>query len=460
MAKKQKISVTTKSQALKITHPDTAGIDVGKTLMQVSVPEDRCAESNRNFGTFTRDLKEISEWLRECGIKRVVMESTGVYWVSLFLMLQEGGFEAILVNAKDVKNMSGRKTDVNDADWLRFLGSCDLIKPCYQIASVARRLREFHRLRETKVKDASRELQHMQKALEKMNIKLDTVISDIAGKSGMAIIRAILAGERDPHTLASIASHRCKNDIETIALALEGTWDMEHILSLRMAVETYDYLLSQIQRIDTEMETFLDSYQLSESVQVTAVDLTPDKRSDKAKRYKNPVHFDVELQSFLMFGVNFLRIPGIGDGTLMTLMSELGPDFTKKFNTSAKFCRWCNVTPNDNITGGRIISSNIPKRPNPVGQALRQAAITLRSSKSPLGQYFRRMASRLGPAQAVVATAHKMAEIIYLMADRQVEYDDKRTATSERKIVEKRIALLEKKLNKLKTDNQGEIVNI
>lgn len=451
MAKKQKISVTTKSQALKITHPDTAGIDVGKTLMQVSVPEDRSEESNRNFGAFTKDLREIVKWLGACGIKRVVMESTGIYWVPLFLMLEEGGFDAILVDAKAVKNMSGRKTDVGDADWLRFLGSCDLISPCHQIASVARRLREYHRLRAAKVRDASRELQHMQKAMEKMNIKLDSAISDIAGKSGMSIIRAILAGERDSAVLASLADDRCRNSRETIASALEGTWDTEHILSLRMAVETYDHLLSQIRRIDGETEIFLDSHQLSETV-VTASDLDEDKRAGKAKRYKNPVKFDVELHSFLMFGVNLLRIPGVGEGTLMTLMAELGPGFTRKFSTPAKFCRWCNLTPSDNITGGRIISSKVPKRPNPVGQALRQSAITLRNSKSPMGQYFRRMSSRLGPAQAVVATAHKISEIVYLMVERQVEYDEKRTAVSEKEIVMKRIKLLEKKLVKLKSE--------
>lgn len=451
MAKERKISVTTKSQGLKITHPDTAGIDVGKTLMQVSVPRERCAESNRSFGTFTKDQKEIVEWLAECGIKRVVMESTGVYWVSLFLMLQERGFEAILVNARDVKNMSGRKTDVSDADWLRFLGSCDLIKPCFQIAPGARRLREFHRLRESKVKDASRELQHMQKAMEKMNIKLDGVISDIAGKSGMSIIRAILAGERNPHALASLADVRCKSNRETIASALEGTWDMEHILSLRMAMETYEFFLSQIQYIDNQMEIFLDSYELSQTADVTACDLTDDRRSGKPKRYKTPIKFDVELHSFLMFGVNLMRIPGVGEGTLMTLMAELGPDFTEKFSTAAKFCRWCNLTPKDNITGGRIISSKVPRRPNPVGQALRQAAIALRSSKRPLGQYFRRMSSRLGPAQAVVATAHKIAETIYLMVDRHVEYDDTKTSASEKEIVERRISILERKLAKLKT---------
>ena len=450
MAKKGKISVTTKSQGLKITHPDTAGIDVGKTQMQISVPEDRSVESNRCFGTFTKDLREITSWLVACGIRRVVMESTGIYWIPLFLQLQESGIEAILVNAKDVKNMSGRKTDVNDADWLRFLGSCDLIKPCFQIAAVARRLREFHRLRSQKIKDMSRELQHMQKAMEKMNIKLDSAISDIAGKSGMAIIRAILEGERDCRVLASLADLRCKSDRDTIASSLEGTWDMEHLLALRMAVETYDHLSSQIRLIDSEMEMFLNSYRSSPRVAVTAQDLTVDKRVNKRKRYRNPISFDVELQSFLMYGVNLLRIPGVGDGTLMTFMAELGPDFTTKFSKPSKFCRWCNLTPADNVTGGRVISSKVPKRPNPVGQALRQSAITLRNSKTPFGQYFRRMAARLGPAQAVVATAHKLAELIYLMVDRQMEYDERKTASTEAEIVEKRIKALENKLEKLR----------
>lgn len=451
MAKKRKISVSTKSQPLKVTHPDTAGIDVGKTLMQVSVPEDRSEKSNRSFGTFTKDLREIVQWLTGCGINRVVMESTGVYWIPLFLMLQEAGMEAILVNARDVKNMSGRKTDVNDADWLRFLGSCDLIRPCFQVAAVARRLREFHRLRDMKVKDMSRELQHMQKAMEQMNIKLDSAISHISGKSGMAIIRAILAGERNPHALASLADYRCKKSKETIAASLDGTWDMEHLLSLQMAVETYDHLASQIIRIDSEMEMFLNSYQLSDTANASVSDLSADKRCAKPKCPLNSIGFDVEMQSFLMFGVNLLGIPGIGEGTLLTLMAELGPDFTTKFSTSSKFCRWCNLTPTDNITGGRIISSRVPKRPNPVGQALRQSAITLRNSKTPLGQYFRRMATRLGPAQAVVATAHKTAEIIYLMVDRNVEYDNRKIESNEARIVENKIKSLEKRLEKLKS---------
>lgn len=450
MAKKQKICVTTKSQGLRVTHPSTAGIDIGKDLMQVSVPEDRSEKSNRSFGSFTKDLKEIISWLRECRIERVVMESTGIYWIPLFLQLQEAGFEAILVNAKEVKNMSGRKTDVNDADWLRFLGSCNLIRPCFQIAAVSRRLREYHRIHASKVRDMARELQHMQKAMGSMNIKLDSVISDIAGKSGMSIMRAMLNGERNPATLASLTDPHCKNDKATIEAALQGTWDIEHMLALRMAMETYDHLQTQIVRIEKEMEIFLDSYELIPVPSVKASDIN-DNRSGKRKQSKNPIHFDVELYSFLMYGVNLMRIPGVSDSTLITLMCELGPDFTSKFKTPGKFCRWCNLTPVDNVTGGMVTSSKVPKRPNPVGQALRQAASTLRKSDTPLGQYRRRMAARLGPAQAVVATAHKIAEIIYLMVERKVEYDESKTSQSESELTQKRIRFLEKKLSKLKS---------
>ena len=327
--------------------------------------------------------------------------------------------------------MSGRKTDVNDADWLRFLGSCNLIRPCFQIAAVSRRLREYHRIHASKVRDMARELQHMQKAMGSMNIKLDSVISDIAGKSGMSIMRAMLNGERNPATLASLTDPHCKNDKATIEAALQGTWDIEHMLALRMAMETYDHLQTQIVRIEKEMEIFLDSYELTPVPSVKASDIK-DNRSGKRKQSKNPIHFDVELYSFLMYGVNLMRIPGVSDSTLITLMCELGPDFTSKFKTPGKFCRWCNLTPVDNVTGGMVTSSKVPKRPNPVGQALRQAASTLRKSDTPLGQYRRRMAARLGPAQAVVATAHKIAEIIYLMVERKVEYDESKTDSLKR----------------------------
>lgn len=446
MAKKQRIIQTTKSRGLKITHPDTAGIDVGKDLMQVSVPQDRAEESNRSFGTFTCELAIIRDWLVSCGIRRVVMESTGVYWIPLFLMLQEADMEVILVNAKEVKNMSGRKTDVSDADWLRFLGSCDLIRPCYQIDAVSRRLRAYSRQRANKIADMGREVQHMQKAMEQMNIKLAGVLSDIVGKSGRTIISAILEGERDPRILASLADARCRKDNATISRALEGTWDVEHIFALRQAWETYHFLEKQVRECDTQMEIFLDSYGFG----IENPSKVEEVRSHKSVCKKNIINVDLEAYAFQMYGVNLMKIPGASKSTLLTLMSELGPGFTDKFKTAGKFCKWCNLVPDDRITGGRVVSSNLPKRANPVGQAFRQCAVTIQKSQTPLGQYYRRMKGRLGPAQAVVATAHKIAELTYILVSRRVEYNEEITAKSETEITQRVIDRLEKKLQTLK----------
>lgn len=453
MAKKQKIVQTAKSKTLKIVYPHTAGIDVGKDLMQVSIPDNRCEESNRSFGTFTENLREIVKWLKENRIQRAVMESTGVYWIPLFLMLEESGIEALLVNARDVKNMSGRKTDVSDADWLRMLGSMDLITPCFQTASGARRLRAYARQRRSKVTDMATTIQHMQKAMEQMNIKLSSVLSDITGKSGWAIIKAILNGERNPAALAALADGRCHNSKETIAKALEGTWDAEHLLSLRQAVETYEFLQKQVAQCDTEIQMFLDSYEMnSPSVSKYGVknELKRVEKSGKSQDVKNGYDVDLEQYAFNIYGINLMSIPGIGCGTLMVIMSELGPDFTTKFKTAGKFCRWCNLSPKDEITGGRVVSSKVPKRPNPVGQAFRQSAVTIRRKKGPLGDFYRRMAGRLGPAQAVVATAHKIAELVYLLVSRQQDYNPDTAKKDLAGANEKRIKYYEKRLTELK----------
>lgn len=453
MAKKQKIVKTTKSQALKIVYPDTAGIDVGKDLMQVSIPEERCERGNRSFGTFTKDLREIVRWLKANRIQRAVMESTGVYWIPLFLMLEESGIEPLLVNARDVKNMSGRKTDVSDADWLRFLGSMDLITPCFQTASGARRLRAYARQRRSKVTDMATAIQHMQKAMEQMNIKLSSVLSDITGKSGRAIIRAILNGERNPFALAALADGRCQNSKETIAKALEGTWDAEHLLSLRQAVETYEFLQRQVAECDAEIQVFLDSYEMncpSASMDGAKKELKRVGKSGRCSDVKNGFTVDLEQYAFNIYGVNLMSIPGVGYGTLMVVMSELGPDFITKFKTSSKFCRWCNLSPKDEITGGRVVSSKVPKRPNPVGQAFRQCAVTIRKKKGPLGDFYRRMAGRLGPAQAVVATAHKIAELVYLLVSRQQDYNPDIAKKDLSSADERRIKYYEKRLAELK----------
>lgn len=462
MAKKQKIIQTTKSKTLKIIYPDTAGIDVGKDWMQVSIPDDRCEESNRSFGTFTEDLREIVRWLKVNRIQRAVMESTGVYWIPLFLMLEESGIEALLVNARDVKNMSGRKTDVSDADWLRMLGSMDLITPCFQTAAGARRLRAYARQRRSKVTDMATAIQHMQKAMEQMNIKLSSVLSDITGKSGWAIIKAILNGERNPAALAELADSRCQNSKETIAKALEGTWDVEHLLSLKQAVETYEFLQKQVAECDAEIRIFLDSYEMScpsASKDGVKKEFKRVEKSNKASDAKNGFDIDLEQYAFNIYGVNLMSIPGIGYGTLMVIMSELGPDFTTKFKAAGKFCRWCNLSPKDEITGGRVVSSKIPKRPNPMGQAFRQCAVTLRRKKGPLGDFYRRMAGRLGPAQAVVATAHKIAELVYMLVSRQQDYNPEIAKKDLSSANEKRIKYYEKRLYELKKAQNKDVEN-
>ncbi len=426
------------------------------------MPEDRCEQSNRSFGTFTQDLREIVRWLKENHIQRAVMESTGVYWIPLFLMLEESGIEAFLVNARDVKNMSGRKTDVSDADWLRTLGAMDLITPCFQTSSGARRLRSYARQRQSKVVNMAVAIQQMQKAMEQMNIKLSSVLSDITGKSGWAIIKAILKGERNPRSLAALADRRCQNPQETIAKSLEGTWDMEHLLSLKQAVETYEFLQKQVAECDSEIKVFLDSYEMS-SPTISSDDpkkgLTRAKKSERPSSTKNGFDIDLEQYAFNIYGVNLMSIPGVGYGTLMVIMSELGPDFVSKFKTVRKFCRWCNLSPKDDITGGRVVSSKVPKRPNPVGQAFRQCAVTLRKKKGSLGDFYRRMAGRLGPAQAVVATAHKIAELVYLLVSRQQDFDPEIAKKDMASANERRIKYYEKRLAELKSVQKQKIEN-
>lgn len=369
MANKQNVRQTTKSSGLRITHPDTAGIDVGKDLMQVSVPNDRCEKSNRCFGTFTKDLNDILDWLQQCGIKRVVMESTGIYWK--YIPSTAGGrYRGLAGKCQRGQEQAGRKTDVCDADWLIFLGSCDLIKPCYHVEAFSRRLREYSRLRNVKIRDMTRELHRMQKAMEQMNIKLGSIISDIYGQSGMKIIHAILEGKRDPQYLASLASDRCRRSKEEIASALDGIQNIFSALNSR--VETYEFLKKQVEQCDARMQIFLDSYPFETPVDETA---RPINSAKKQICKKNKIAFDIERYAYQIFGVNLMKIPGVSHATLLTLISELGPGFCDKFASASKFSRWCNLTPVDRITGGEIKSSNLPRRKNLVGQAFRNCAM-------------------------------------------------------------------------------------
>lgn len=431
---------------LAIVNPNAAGIDIADTEMQVCVPEDRDGENNRRFGSFTQDLNTIVDWLKDCRITTVAMEATGIYYLSLFLKLQDAGIDVLLANPQDVKNLSGRKTDAADAEWLMVLHRYGLLKPCYQPGNVARQIRNLTRQRSNLIRMAEKEVQYMQKAMEQMNIKLSTVISDITGLSGRKIITAILDGQRDTYALASLAESNCKASQEEIALSLEGTWDEDLLFMLKQSLDAYDFFLSQVSDCDTEIEKLLSLY--GARIDSANAELVRCKR--KKSRSKNAPKLDIENFAYQLWGVNVFEIPGLKDTAVMHLIGELGHDFIDKFESAEKFSSWCNLAPNNKISGGKILSSKIMKRKNPVGQIFRTAAAPLARDKGEMGNYYRRMKAKSGALQANVATAHKMAKIFYTMVKNKVAYDASKVGLNERELTERKIAKLERALTRLK----------
>lgn len=434
MAKKAKKIHTKKGIELKIVNPDAAGIDIADSEMQVCVPEDRDGDNNRRFGSFTRDLNEICSWLKACNIKTVAMEATGIYWIPLYFKLKDSGIDVILVNAREVKNIAEKKTDEADAEWLMLLHTYGLLKASYQPENEERKIRNLTRHRNNILRALSKEVLHMQKAMEQMNIKLSNVLSDIVGKSGLAIIVAIINGERNPIRLAQLADSRCKRSREDIALSLEGTWGEDHLFELKQAYDLYKYLQGQMIECDRMIEQLLKSY-----TALIDTDMVNFKESNKPICKKNAVAFNLEHYGYAIWGVNAMRIPGMSSGSLLQLIGELGHDFVEKFDTPAKFCKWCNLVPNNKISGGKLISSRVSKRKNPVGQVFRLCANTLKDAKNSLGIYFRRIRSRSGHMQAIIATAHKMARIFYTMVKNKSEYDETKMGINEQELLLKRI---------------------
>ena len=425
-------------------NPNAAGIDIADSEMQVCVPADRDGDNNRRFGSFTRDLNEISDWLKACGIETVAMEATGIYWIPLFFKLQKDGFDVQLCNAREVKNISEKKTDESDAEWLLVLHSYGMLKPSFQPENAARQIRNLARHRGSLLKSASKEVQHMQKAMEQMNIKLTNVISDITGVSGLRIITAILKGERDPQALSELADKRCRRSREEIALSLEGTWDADHLFELKQSYELYQIYKDMVAECDKEIENLLQGF--VSGIDKDKVELL---RTKKRISKKNAVAFDVESYANAIWGVNAMAITGMSSGSLLQLIGELGSDFTDKFDSPAKFCKWCNLVPNNKISGGKLISSRLPKRKNPVGQVFRLCANTVAKSNSPMGFYFRRIKSRAGHMSAIVATAHKMAEIFFIMVRDRVAYDEGRVGLDEETLLKRKIERTQRQLEAL-----------
>lgn len=372
------------------------------------------------------------------------MESTGIYWEQLFRILQQDGFEVYLGNAADAKNMSGRKTDVDDAEWLLLLLTYGMFKPCYQSDAASRKLRTYTRLREQYVEMSSTAVERMQKALELMNVKLTEVLSNIAGMSGLRMIEDIRAGERDPDTLASYADTRCKSTKEEIIAPVEGTWDDDHMFALSMACEDYKTAQSKISQCDAKIEG-------TTAAMTVPLDMSEDKKVKSGKRTyrKNSISVNVEEYCYRAFGVNIMAIPSVSHSAALTILSEFGPDFVSKYPTANKFAKWCNLAPNDKITRGRLVSSKMLRRKNKVGQALRQSAMTLSRSKDPLGAYYRRIKARTGGIQANVAAAHRLAVIIYNMVKNSTVYDESKVSKLSLTMLEKRRIKLLASIRKL-----------
>ena len=365
---------------LSLMNPDAAGIDIGSAAHFVSVPLDRDDEPVREFASFTADLNSIADWLEQCGIKIVAMESTGVYWIPLYELLQRRGFEVLLVNARHVKNVSGRKSDVLDCQWLQQLLSFGLLRGAFRPDDKVCELRSITRQRAMLLKSQGRHVQHMQKALTQMNIQLANVISDVAGVTGQKIIREIVAGERDAQVLAAYRDVRIKASEQEIAKSLQGNWRAEHLFALKQALAGFDFCISQLAECDTETERVLRELHVHAGVPT---------KGKKRGRARNAPKFDVREHLFKVCGVDLTRIDGIDVSTALVILSEIGADLSR-FPTVKHFTSWLGLCPGTKISGGKILGSRSKRTANRATQALKLAAAALRSSQSALGAYYRR----------------------------------------------------------------------
>ena len=396
---------------------NAAGIDIGSESHYVAVPEGRDPEGKdvRSFGTFTSDLYAIADWLTQCRIDTIALESTGVYWIPLFEILESKGFDVKLVNPRFIKNVPGRKTDVVDCQWIRQLHSYGLLTGSFRPDDQICILRSYLRQRALLVSYASHHIQHIQKALEQMNVKLNQVIRDITGTTGMSIIRAILAGERKPEKLAQLRNSRCKNDAKTIAKALHGNWRSEHLFALQQAVELFDFYQKQIADCDLKIEQHLADFEDRSNGQ-------PLDKSRKATG-RNKLSFDARTHLFQMTGVDLTNVDGLDSLTVLKVISEIGLDMNR-WPTSKHFASWLGLSPGSKISGGKVLSAKTKKCASRAAHYLRLAAYSLHNSKTAIGAFFRRKKAQLGPAKAITATAHKLARIIYNMLQKGTEYKD------------------------------------
>lgn len=405
---------------LERINPDVAGIDLGSAEHFVAVPPDRDPDPVQSFPTFTSDLHRLADWLTACRIRSVAMEATGVYWIPLYEILEARGFEVLLVNARHVKNVPGRKTDVSDCEWLRELHSVGLLRGSFRPADAIVALRGYMRHRDTLIDSLNAVIQRMQKVLVQMNVQLPQVITDIVGKTGLAIMRDIVAGRTDPEHLALHRDRRCHATEREFIAALTGNYRPEHVFVLKQNLELFDLFHAKLSDCDATIEAHLQ--RLIAQAETPSTEPAP-RRRRRSKRSRNEPRFDIQGYLCQLTGTDLSAIDGIGPYNALRLISEIGTDMTR-WPTQNNFTCWLTLAPQNKITGGRLISSRTPVSANRAAEILRMAAMSAGKTQTALGAFYRRLAARTDKPTAITATARKIAILVYRVLKGDLAYND------------------------------------
>jgi transposase len=435
--KTKKFKATDLPIELKHVNLDAAGIDVGSDRHLVAVPIGRDDVSVREFGAFTTDLHALADWLEKCAVTTVAMESTGVYWIALFEILEQRGFGVKLVDARKTKHVSGRKSDVLDCQWLQTLHTYGLLTAAFRPADEICVLRGYMRQKEMLVQASSMHIQHMQKALQQMNLLLHNVVTDITGVTGMAILKAIIAGERDPKVLARYRNERCRNSAPTIAKSLVGNYREEHVFALTQAVELYEFYQAKINDCEMAIAKFLAS-QIPQTE-----DEPPPSQKNIPPRQRIRAGVDLRSRLFKLTGVDLFSIPGLGADTILTVLAEVGFDMSP-WKSEKNFASWLGLCSGTKISGGKVLDRKSTRSANRAAQAFRLAAASLSRSVTALGAFYRRIKARIGAPQAITATAHKIAVVFYQLLKNRTTYVELGQQVYEQKFKERRFKAMQK----------------
>jgi transposase len=396
--------------SLEVVHPRAAGIDIGNEAHYVAVPSDRDNQSVRRFGCTTAELNEMAAWLKQCGIRTVAMQSTGVYWIAVYDILEASGLEVYLVNARETKNLPGRKSDVQESQWLMKLHTYGLLRNSFRPPQEIRTMRTYWRQRNDLIRSAARHVQRMQKALTQMNIQLANVLSEVSGVTGQAIIQAILAGERDPRKLAAFRDKRVKASEEKIARSLEGNWQEDLLFMLKQEQDGYEFCQKQMSECDERLQQYLRQ----KEDRSKGAELPEENRKERLRKKTNKPRFDLRTELFRMTGTDLTQIDGIDVRTAATVIREAGWDMSK-WPTEHHFVSWLRLCPDNRVSGDKVIGKGRLPINNRLSVAFKIAASTLRQSNTYLGAQFRRLKMRLGPPIAIKAMAAKLARLVYRM---------------------------------------------